>query len=219
MASWNPVTGCLHNCVYCWARRLATTRLRRHPHYAENRFKPALNERAFSRRFRPGEWVFVSDMGDLWGSWVPRDWILRVLDVAARHRETTFFFLTKNPSRYLEFITAMPENVELGATIETCTDDGYERVSAAPKPSERLRVMAELEWPRKVIVIEPVLDFELDEFVSALREVRPAEVYIGYDNYGNRLPEPPLSKVKLLIEKLSSFTKVHAKTLRAAWYE
>jgi hypothetical protein len=49
--------------------------------------------------------------------------------------------------------------------------------------------------------------------------VGPAEVYIGYDNYGCKLPEPPLAKVKALISRLDGLTRVHAKSLRLAWYE
>ncbi len=26
--SWNPITGCLNNCPYCYARKLANTRLK-----------------------------------------------------------------------------------------------------------------------------------------------------------------------------------------------
>ena len=217
--SWNPVTGCWHGCVYCWARRLALTRLKRHPHYALHGFEPAFNERAMSRRFKPGEWVFVSDMGDLWGSWVPREWIERVLEVVRANPRTEFFFLTKNPIRYFEFLDRMPGNATLGATVETSRNEGYERVSRAPKPSERLEAMAELNWPRKVVVVEPVLDFDLDEFAEALKRVKPVEVYVGYDNYGHRLPEPPLAKVKALVSRLESLTRVHAKSLRPAWYE
>ncbi len=213
------MTGCLHLCTYCWARRLALTRLKRHPHYAAHGFNPALNEKAFSRRFKPGEWVFVCDMGDLWGSWVPAEWILKVLERVRDFPSTTFFFLTKNPSRYLEFLGEMPGNVELGATVETNRDEGYSALSGAPSPSERLRAMMELEWPNKVVVVEPVLDFDLDGFVEALKRVKPSRVYIGYDNYGHRLPEPPLRKVELLVKRLKAFTAVHAKTLRRAWYE
>lgn len=217
--SWNPVTGCLHSCSYCWARRLALTRLKRHPHYSVHGFNPALNEKAFARRFKEGEWVFVCDMGDLWGSWVPSEWITRVLGHASMFPRTRFFFLTKNPSRYSEFLGMMPESAELGVTVETNRDDGYERFSKAPKPSERLKRMAELDWPRKVVVVEPILDFDLEDFAKELRELNPSEVYIGYDNYGNKLPEPPYSKAKELVERLSAFTRVHAKSLRPAWYE
>ena len=60
-----PRHRCLHGFSYCWARRLALARLRQHPHYALHGFNPALSEEALARRFKPGEWVFVSDIGDL----------------------------------------------------------------------------------------------------------------------------------------------------------
>lgn len=158
-------------------------------------------------------------MGDLWGSWVPEEWINMVLDHIVKFPQTNFFFLTKNPSRYSEFLDKVPAEVELGVTVETNRDEGYERVSKAPKPGERLERMAELDWPRKVVVIEPILDFDLEEFVKKLKDINPSEVYVGYDNYGNRLPEPTISKTRELVEKLGSFTRVHAKSLRPAWYE
>ncbi|MEM4531792.1 MAG: hypothetical protein QXY39_07990, partial [Thermofilaceae archaeon] len=37
--TWNPVTGCTHSCVYCWARALATTKLRNSIRY-RNGFLP-----------------------------------------------------------------------------------------------------------------------------------------------------------------------------------
>ncbi len=39
--TWNPVTGCLHFCRYCWARRLAETKLRNKRRYADG-FKPRI---------------------------------------------------------------------------------------------------------------------------------------------------------------------------------
>jgi len=42
---------------------------------------------------------------------------------------------------------------------------------------------------------------------------------VGYDNYGNKLPEPSLSKVKELVKRLSAFTLVVKKTMRPAWNE
>jgi DNA repair photolyase len=95
--TWNPITGCLHNCVYCWARRLALTRLRNTRRYRDG-FKPRLNEEEFRRRFNGGV-VFVSDMGDMWGEWVPDEWIRRVLNHIRRFPNTRFLFLTKNCCR------------------------------------------------------------------------------------------------------------------------
>ncbi len=58
--TWNPVTGCTHMCKYCWARRLAETRLRHVKRYRHG-FKPRLNVEEFSKKFEPGEFIFVSD--------------------------------------------------------------------------------------------------------------------------------------------------------------
>jgi len=44
-------------------------------------------------------------------------------------------------------------------------------------------------------------------------------VYVGYDNYDNRLPEPPLKKTLMLLDDLSEMTFVVRKTIRPAWFE
>ena len=49
--TWNPVTGRLHDCTYCWARHLALTKLRHTPRYREG-FKPRLNQEELRKRFR-----------------------------------------------------------------------------------------------------------------------------------------------------------------------
>ena len=221
--TWNPVTGCHHNCVYCWARSLALTKLRNTPRYRDG-FVRRLNTEEFRKRFKGGV-VFVSDMGDLFGQWVPREWILRVLRHTARFRDTFFLYMTKNPRRYHEFIDQFPPNSILGATIETNRDDlilrgrGGRPISDAPPPSERYEAMKALDWPLKFISIEPILDFDLEEFAGWVRDISPFMVYVGYDNYNHRLPEPPLRKTEKLIARLSEFTLVVRKTIRPAWTE
>ena len=218
--TWNPVTGCLHGCVYCWARRLAETKLRAARRYRMG-FVPRLNQEEFKARFGEGEFVFVSDMGDLFGDFIPGEWILKVLSHVGRFPRTHFLFLTKNPARYSEFIDLFPENAILGATIETDDDRLYleHGISKAPPPSERYEAMRRLPWDKKFIAIEPILDFDLDEFSKWIEEIEPIMIYIGYDNYGNRLPEPPLSKALALAERLSKTTLVVKKTMRPAWSE
>lgn len=63
-ATWNPISGCLYNCNYCWARDLATTKLKNSHRYSKG-FKPSLNETEFRSKFGKGELIFVSDMGDM----------------------------------------------------------------------------------------------------------------------------------------------------------
>ena len=241
--TWNPITGCLHDCIYCWARRLALTRLRRTRRY-RNGFKPRLNEEEFRKRFKPDRFVFCCDMGDAFGDWVPDEWILRVFRHVMRFTRTRFLFLTKNPHRYYELLeqhgpTVFPRNGVYGATVETLHDDLYYsyRVSAAPAPSRRLlwlkmfveRVEAEADWrPATFVSIEPILfnwsESDIDYVASILEELKPLAVYIGYDNYGivekAGIPEPPLGETLRLIEALRSRgITVYEKTIRRAWNE
>jgi len=167
MDTWNPITGCLHNCLYCWARN-----------YAER--------------------LKISDMGDMWGEWVPKEWIKKVLETLRTKTETSFLFLTKNPKRYHEFMGEFTENMVLGATIETNREYN---VTKAPSPRERFAAMKTLNWDHKAVVVEPILDFDF-EFVDWIKEIRPEIVYVGYDNYDNRLPEPRLRKAWKFVNEL-----------------
>ncbi|RLG44408.1 MAG: hypothetical protein DRN78_00210 [Thermoproteota archaeon] len=217
--TWNPVSGCPHQCKYCFARRLAETRLRNTRRYRDG-FITRLNEEEFRKRFKGGV-VFVSDMGDLFAHTVKDEWISRVIDHISRFPDTFFLFLTKNPSRYREFLPKFPSNAILGATIETDDDTLYRRenISNAPLPSLRYEAMRELRWPKKFVSVEPILDFHLDTFTEWIRDIDPFMVYVGYDNYNNKLPEPPLAKTRKLIDRLAEFTFVAKKTMRPAWYE
>ena len=216
--TWNPVTGCPHNCRYCWARRLALTKLKNSKRY-RNGFNTHFNPEELKKNFKGGV-VFVSDMGDLFADTVKDEWIYKILEHTSKFPNTFFLFLTKKPERYRDFLDYFPDNAILGATIETDDDDLYleNRISGAPLPSIRIKAMKNLVWKLKFVSIEPILDFT-NEFVGHIREISPFMVYVGYDNYNNRLPEPPLKKTLKLIEELNNFTLVIRKTIRPAWFE
>jgi len=217
--TWNPITGCLHYCKYCWARQLALTKLKNTQRYRDD-FKPRLNEQELRKSFKGGV-VFVSDMGDIFSPGVKDEWVIRVIKHISKFPDTYFLFLTKNPTRYKDFINIMPQNAILGTTLETNRDDLYteHHISQAPLPSIRYRAMKEIGWPLKFVSIEPILDFDLEVFTKWIKDISPFMVYVGYDNYNWKLPEPPLSKTEKLINMLSDFTLVIKKTIRPAWYE
>lgn len=204
--TWNPVIGCQHSCSYCWARKLVNTRLKNSEKYKDG-FTPKIVEKELKRRFR-NQFVFVSDMGDLFGDWVPSEWIIKVLDAVRRSPSSMFLFLTKNPRKYRDFLDLFPENVVLGATLESNREYS---VSKAPSPVERYRSIVEIQFAHKLLCIEPIMDFDLETFVLWIKDIKPSVVYVGYDNYNNELLEPPRTKTQALIDQLNAFTRVRTK--------
>ena len=118
-ATWNPVTGCLHNCPYCYARDIANR-------FYPQKFQPAIiPSRLKAPRNTPfpeakaREWmghrnVFVCSMADLFGRWVPTRWIEAVLAEVEAAPQWNFLFLTKFPQRMAEF--DFPENAWMASS-------------------------------------------------------------------------------------------------------
>lgn len=130
--TWNPVTGCLHGCEYCYARKSAEN-----PFYAKAfpfGFEPHFYEERIMAPFyhkKPSR-IFAVSMGDLFGEWVDGDWIFETFAVMAESDWHQFFLLTKNPrgirklydestNWYLGGGDYLP-NVFLGVSV-TCQED------------------------------------------------------------------------------------------------
>ena len=132
---WNPITGCLNGCEYCYARKLANGRLK--PRYTSNSFLPTHDEpdheahhnNPFYPRFWPSKilqpWdihgklkpkgIFVCNMSDLFGIGIPEKWTGDVLDVIRFSKTHRFYLLTKQPQN-LEKFSPFPKNCWVGAT-------------------------------------------------------------------------------------------------------
>lgn len=126
-STWNPVTGCLHGCEYCYARRIANRFSGGGEKwkddnlfaidekvYAEESekacpypygFKPTLHRyRLDEYANKKGRNIFVCSMADLFGDWVPDAWIEEVFAACQKAPQHNYLFLTKNPARYVELI-------------------------------------------------------------------------------------------------------------------
>lgn len=118
-STWNPVTGCIHGCEYCYARGIAE-RFGGKQKYA-NVFeedepvrgsdgKALAYPHSFSPTFhryhlndyigKKARNIFVCSMADLFGKWVPDDWKIEVLDACKKAPQHNYIFLTKDPIGY-----------------------------------------------------------------------------------------------------------------------
>jgi hypothetical protein len=194
MKTWNCFTGCLFECTYCNARKTALTRLKNSPRYCEG-FVPYEVDWLLSKKFTPGEFVFIAYMGDI--SFASRPFVMKILHRVEEQPGVNFLACSKNPMKYRLWPVQLPANLYLGATIET-TEDHH--LSKAPPPPARYLVMSTIAHPRKFISIEPICDFDLDMMFRWMAAIKPEIIEVGADNYNNHLPEPPWEKVyKLLI--------------------
>jgi protein gp37 len=132
--TWNPVTGCNHGCPYCYARKIAERfrGTKAWPNGFEPMFHPdRLDDlrhlgKQYYTPLPKGYTIFVCSMADLFGEWVPDEWINRVMSAAKYVPRHTYLFLTKNPKRYLtipgEYLGQ--KNFWFGTTITNSYDAG-----------------------------------------------------------------------------------------------
>lgn len=126
-AKWtfNPITGCLGPdgkglCKYCYARDLANR-------FYKEKFKPTFHPDRLdapantripkARQNEPGiRNVFVCSMGDMFGAWVPNEWINTIITTITSYPQWNYIFLTKNPVRLQNFY--WPKNAWVGITVD-----------------------------------------------------------------------------------------------------
>lgn len=74
-------------------------------------------------KLKMGNNIFVGAMADVFGAWVPDEWIKQILDVCKEYPIHNYLFLTKNPERYIQYgVPTEYENLWYGTTI-TCDAD------------------------------------------------------------------------------------------------
>lgn len=203
---------CRYNCSYCYvADRIAPwlKGLGNPKYYGASK----LIEKEFQTKLEiPKNYVvFVCSCSDLFGYWIPDEWILRVLDRCCDFPETTFLFQTKNTQRLIKFLDVYPPNTILGTTLESDIDHG---MSKAPAPYVRFWYMKILQHSSHLpimINIEPVMTFTFDNFMVWIHYLKPQFVSLGADSGSHNLPEPSASELERLIKALTDVTEVRLK--------
>jgi len=107
-------------CVYCYAKKMAM----RGMNGCEKCRSFNVPHTHFEQLDKLTAWknpknIFVCSMADLFGDWVPNNWIEQVFKACREAPQHRYLFLTKNPSRYKKISGILPcgNNFWYGSTV------------------------------------------------------------------------------------------------------
>lgn len=199
--TWNTIKGaCPHECSYCYMHRWGKQRSVR------------FDRKELKTDFGLGRFIFVGSSCDMFASTIPREWIGETLRKC--HEGSTFnqfMFQSKNPQIMATFTPRL-----LGVARVVCTTIETNRwypeiMRNSPKIENRVEGMIALKPFDRFVTIEPIMDFDMEPMVEAIKRCEPRQVNIGADSGRNGLPEPPMDKVQELSERLKKFTTISNK--------
>lgn len=154
---WNPVTGCdkvSPGCKFCYAERLATTRLKHLPEYHNGFLGNVLTH--MSRAEQPLHWkkpaiIFVNSMSDMFHESISDIFLLSLVGIMAECPQHIFLCLTKRPLlayKWLQRVNIkLPKNIWIGISAEN-----------QEMLNRRLPVLMQIPCAGRFLSLEPLLD-------------------------------------------------------------
>lgn len=193
--TWNTVKGaCPHNCSYCYMKRF------------KNQKPVRFDKKELKTDLGKGNYIFVGSSCDMWADEIPREWIKDTLAHCRKDPENKYFFQSKNPQRFYGLLGFAPEKMVMCTTIET--NRTYPQMGkTAPGIIRSMQLgLAGGRFDDEIhITVEPIMDFDLEEFAELLNKSGASQINIGADTGRNGLPEPSAEKVEKLISMLDPF--------------
>jgi protein gp37 len=205
--TWNPVRGCQHGCRWkmpdgtvaeCYAETVAE-RVAQHAYpdgFEHHYWNPQVLDEPLKMK-TPSK-IFLDSMSDLMGHWVPKNEILRVLEICAQAEWHQFQLLTKNAPRLLEF--EFPRNVWVGTSAPPSYMFGKQLsdIQQQRMVEKQLNVLHDTKASVKWMSIEP-LSFDI---APLLKDSKLQWAVIGAATNGSRTYQPKRVWVENLLQLL-----------------
>ena len=204
--TWNVFKGCNFDCEYCKPSFQAQAKRQKHRCNDCYTFTPHTHPDRLDKIPSGCDTVFVCGNGDIsfCDPKFTKDIINSIETNNLKKRKKTFFLQSKRPSYFKKFLKLLPDNVKLITTLETNRDAGYKAISKAPVPSVRYQQFLALDYPHKVLTVEPIMDFDFKEFLAMILSIKPELVWLGVNSRRKslQLPEPSKEKFDKLYNAL-----------------
>lgn len=182
----NPFVGCLHGCVYCYAR-FAALKLMRPAEWGSKLYVKANALLILAKevsRARRGL-VLFSSVTDPYQSIEVRYRLTRQLLQQVANAGFDALIETKSPNVLMDLDLIKKHNVEVGISISSLHDEVKEIFETkAPKPDERAKALSKLssEGIRTFLFISPILpgftDSQVDELFELAKSCGVSKVLI-----------------------------------------
>ena len=216
--TWNPFRGCYFDCIYCRPSFKKQSKRQRHLCMKCYTYTPHFHEERLGR-IPSDPIIFVCGISDI--CFCPVPFIKKIINAIKLRNEKypnkIYYFQSKNPIYFKKFMKELPNNCILLMTLETNRDKGYREISHAPVPSKRYKDFKNLKYPRKVVTIEPLMDFDLPVLGKWIKSINPEYVWLGLNSKPKsvQLPEPSADKIRQLIKYLKkNKIQINRKELR-----
>jgi len=168
-----------------------------------------LIEKELKVNYGSGRTIFIDHMIDLFADGIPDENIEKVLGHCRQYPDNTYVFQTRNPMRMQrlanddDYNSRLPPSFIVGTTIETNREDLLQQYSKAPDTYWRRSGMSWLDEPKATfLTIEPIMAFDLEEFVKLIKHTQHTFINIGADSKNQNLPEPSRELTLNLIDEL-----------------
>jgi len=141
--SWNPLTGCLHGCWFCYAEKLC----KRFPKIFPNGFEPTFYPDRLIEPWKAKKSykIFVCSISDPFAPWIPRAWMKEIITYTwICPVEHIFQFLTKHPEGIPQI--PYPKNFWMGTTVTMEHQDWI-----------NIRLITRIQAGVKFVSFEPLL--------------------------------------------------------------
>jgi len=158
-----------------------------------------LDEKEFKTDLGKGNYIFIGSSTDIFAKDVPVGWHDRIFKYIKQYPQNIYLFQSKNPWNMHGCEKHMPSDAVVATTIETNREEYHSNAGTMEGRATGLSVF----YHKKLLTIEPIIDFDLREMLQLIDTAKPNRIAIGADTGHNNLKEPCKTKIQELITQIT----------------
>lgn len=136
--TWNPISGCLRNCPWCYAKKIY--------HRFGRSFEPTFYHEKLKEplRIKKPKKIFACSVADVFAIWTKESWRQAVFKIMRECPQHIFQILTQDPQN-INKSGPLPENAWIGTTVRN------------PREVGRIEILKQARARTKFVSFEPLM--------------------------------------------------------------